>query len=61
MALSVSADFMSCIDEEEEDKQVLEVVLRRQPSCITFDVPRPHVVNVIMRFPVTVVELFIRR
>ncbi len=61
MAVSVSADFMSCTDEEEEDKQVLEVVPKRRPSCITFDVPRPSVVNVIMRSPVTVAELLIRR
>lgn len=64
MAVSVSADSISCIDEEEEEnRQVFDVVPKRRPSYLTFDVPRrrPSVVGAIVRSPISAVELSLKR
>ena len=56
-----SADFMSCVGEEEEDRDILDVVPSRRPSCIQFDVPRPSMFSMILQPPIEAAKLSMKR
>ena len=77
MVFSVSADFLSCSDESEDKEAELDVELaslKRRPSTIFFEVGepeseveqkwwerRPSVSTVLLRPPVSVARLSLRR
>ena len=61
MVVFSNADFMSCVDEEEEDRDILDMVPSRRPSCIQFDVPRPSMFSTILQPPIDAAKLSMKR